>query len=169
MRRFYSRTRVLVHRRVRRTSEGKVSDAAFVHDRSLCAAYLAHAEESPLAEHAPERVRASVFEADAGARDQVFDRVRDQDLSGRRLVRDPHAYLRRDARDLAAYNVALARVEARSHLDAEARGVLDNRVRASARARRAVEYRERAVADHVSLAPAEPLDLLAHVRAQALQ
>src|SRR3712207_1865560 len=129
---------------------------------------LPHAEETPLAEHAPERVRAAVFEADARARYQIFYSVRDQNLARRGLVRDAHAYLGRDAADLAAHDVALARVQPRAHLYAEARGVFDNRVGAAHGARGAVEYRERAVADHVYLAPAEPLDLLADVGAQAL-
>src|SRR5215207_5122174 len=135
----------------------------------LITALTSDSEEAPLAGDSAEGVRAAILEVDAGAGDEVFDGAGDEDFAGGRVVAHGPADLDGEAAHAlrALDEVALARVQPGARLDAEAGRVLRDGAGGAHRARRPVEGGERPLARHVHLAPAEPLDLLADVRAQA--
>jgi hypothetical protein len=121
-----------------------------------------------LAGQALQCVLAPVVEPDAGAGDQVPYRARHQHLVGNRLRGDPGAGVDRDAADLAADHLALARVHPGSDGDPERPDLVEDRPSAADGARGAVEAREEAVAGRVDLAPAEAHELAAGDRVVAV-
>src|SRR5262245_13774570 len=76
-------------------------------------------EELPVAGDALQMVGAAIFEGEAGACDQILYRARDQHLAGSGFGGDPSACVHRDARHLAVHELALARVQAKTHSQAK--------------------------------------------------
>src|SRR6185436_8716615 len=117
--------------------------------------------QAPGPGHALERVLAAVGEADPGADDEVLDGVGDEHLARRRERADARADVDREAADVLADRLALARVEAGAQLDAELPHRVAQLHRAADRARGAVERREDAVAERLHGAAAEARQLRA--------
>src|SRR5438067_11934507 len=107
--------------------------------------------EPPLARHALQLVDAAVLEPEPGAGDEILDRPRDQHLAGTGAAGEPRADVDGKAGDLAVGHLALAGVDSRPHLEAEAAQVLADRAGALDRAARTVEGGEDAVPGGVDL------------------
>src|SRR4051794_20821768 len=117
---------------------------------------LGGGEQSPLVRDPLEAVRAALLEADPGAGDEVLHRARHEHLPRLRKRADSCGDVDRDAADVLADHLHLAGVQPDPHRDARpARGGQD-RLAAPDRPRRAVEGRERAVAERLHLASAVP-------------
>jgi len=116
-------------------------------------------KEGPLSGQAFEDVTAAVLEADAGACDEVFDGVRDQDFAWDGGGGDTGADVNRDAADLFADDFALARVQAAPDFEPERAQLVVNPARAADGAGWPVEGGEEPVARAVDLPPPEPREL----------
>src|SRR4029079_9888830 len=68
--------------------------------------------DAPLAGYALELVQSPVVEREAGARDEILDRLRHEPLAGPCERGDPRAGVDRDAADPGAVELALAGVDA---------------------------------------------------------
>ena len=117
-----------------------------------------HPVQVPPVGDALQLVLAGVLEAEAGARNQVSDRLRDQDLGRGRKRRDPRADIHGDPSDLAADRLDLARVHPAAYLEPEVSNRFADRLCAPDAARGAVERGEEPVAGRVDLGPAEPAE-----------
>src|SRR3954451_20389741 len=117
-------------------------------------------EDRPGAGHAAQRVAAAPVELQARADDRPVDRARGQHLAGLRHPGDARGDVDGHAADVVADQLALARVQPRAQLDAQAADRLHDRARAAQRVgRRTVEGGQERVADGLDLAPAVALDL----------
>src|SRR3954462_3036040 len=127
-------------------------------------------EDRPVAGDAAQLLQAAAVEVEARADDGAGDRPRDEDLPRSRQAGAPRGDVHRHAADVRPDQLALARVQPRADLEAEAVDAVDDRLGAPQRlGRRAVEGDEERVADRLDLMAAEAVDLAADagvVRAQ---
>ena len=98
---------------------------------------------------------ASVLEEEAGAGNEILHRLGDENLGRTCHGGDPGADRPGDPRPLGLDDLALARVQSSSDLDAKAQDALGNLERAANRPGRSVEGRVEAVASRVVLRPPE--------------
>src|SRR5262249_35623017 len=120
--------------------------------------------DPPLARDALELVDATILEGEAGAGDEILNRLRDEHLARPGEGGDSRPGVDGDAADLRAVQLALARVDPRSNLHAELPKRVAGRDRTAHGPSGAVEGREKAVAGAVHLAAAEALELAPHGR-----
>src|SRR5436309_6079915 len=125
--------------------------------------------EPPLPGHPLELARPAVFEAEAGAGDEILDGPRDEDLAGRRRRGDSRADVHGDTGDLLARDFAFARVEPGADDETQSGYRIADRLGAADRARRTVKGGEEAVPRRVDLPPAEAADLVADAILKALE
>src|SRR5206468_5005206 len=93
-------------------------------------------EEAPGSGDALQLLGSTVLELEAGAGHKVPDRAGDQDLTGPCLRGHPGTDMDRDAGELVAEHLALARVQARSELQADSPHGVSNGARAPDRSGR---------------------------------
>src|SRR5262249_34969786 len=118
-------------------------------------------KKTPLPGHAVEVVRATAYEAQAGAGHQVLHRAGDEDLARCAARRHPGADVAADASHVFAHQLALTRVQPGPDLDPERADAVADGARAADGSRRSVEGRKEAIADRLHLAPAEPHEFAA--------
>src|SRR5262245_3491137 len=116
----------------------------------------------PLAGHAFELVPSTVLEGDPGPGDEVLHGLRHEHLVRARKARDASAGVDGEPGDLAADELAFARVHTGPDLEPEQTDTADDRRSAPNRTGRTVERREEAVSRSVDLSAAEMLQLPAH-------
>src|SRR5205823_13387498 len=75
--------------------------------------------QPPLLVDPPQCVQTAILELDSGAGDQIADRARDEHLARPRLRGHPGADMHCETGKLLAEHLALARVDARTHSEAE--------------------------------------------------
>ena len=109
-------------------------------------------------------MRSAWRECDACARREIFDHTGDENFAGPAQGGDPRPDMHRNAGEVAALHVALARVHAGADLEPERADGLGDGQRAANRAGRAVEVRDEAVAGRLRFAPSVTLDELADHR-----
>src|SRR5215204_4266046 len=119
---------------------------------------LGHSEETPVARHPAQLVRAPVLEVDSRADHEVLDRARDEHLAGLGTRHHPGGYVHGEAAQVVAHHLELARVEARAQLEPQLPHGLRDRCRAADRPGGAVEGGEEAVAGALDLAAAVELE-----------
>src|SRR5262249_53017890 len=112
--------------------------------------------EVPFLRHSPERVRPSILEAEAGSRDEVDDRSRDEHLTGPRLIHDPRAQIHRETADITVEQLQLSSVEAAPDLEIQCPDGLGYRACTVDGACRPVERGESSVACVFDDRPAKP-------------
>ncbi len=134
------------------------------HQSSRSTAYSLHSSGTPFSSG-----NAAFAEAEPRAGDEILDGARDEHFSGPRRLRDPGADVDCDPADLAVHHLALARVQAGAHVEAQVANTLGDRTGAADRARRPVETREEAVAGDVELGAAEANELAADQRVMTLE
>src|SRR5262245_43955572 len=96
------------------------------------------------------------------ARHEIPDRARDEHLAGARQRAHARADVDGEAAEVVVEPLALARVEARAHLEAEVGDAVPDRAGRVDRPPRPVEGGEEAVAERLDLLPAEAREALAH-------
>src|SRR5437867_7138897 len=116
-------------------------------------------EDLPLSGNSLQHVASAILELQARAGDQVHHRSGDQDLAGACECGDPGADVDRDARNVGALELDLARVQARSDLQARlADGIADGH-RATDGPSRTVERGQDPVSGRMDLPPPVPGEL----------
>src|SRR6266511_3454042 len=115
-----------------------------------------HRVEPPLAWDALQVRDAAIAEPNAGPRDEVLDRARDEHFTRRRFGRHSRSDMHGDPSDLAVHDLALARVEPSANLQPEVSHGVTDRACAPDRARRPVEAGEEAISCRVDLAARKP-------------
>src|SRR6266478_6681471 len=121
--------------------------------------YRLDGEETPRLGHAAEVVAATICEAQAGARHQIFDRGRHDHLARSGGVHHAGGNVHPDARHVLAPELYLAGMESGADLDAERLHAGRDRLGATDGARRAVEGGQDAVAGVLHQPPTIPLQL----------
>ena len=116
-------------------------------------------EEAPAIGNAFQLVFAGVFEREARARDEVFDRRRDEHVARLGEPGDARSDVDGDPADRIAVELHLARVDPGPDLDTERLHRVGDRLRAADGARGAVERRQEAVAGGIDLTPSVPFEL----------
>src|SRR5215218_4420321 len=115
--------------------------------------------QAPCPGDALERVLAAIGEVDAGADDEVLDRVRDEHLARRRQRTDARTDVDGESADVVADRLALARVQTRAQLDAQIAHCVAQLERTADRPRRPVERCEEGVAERLHRASAVAREL----------
>src|SRR5262245_7729455 len=118
-------------------------------------------KEAPRVRNALEFVLAALAERDAGARDEILDRAGDQDFVGTRQRTDASGDVNRETGEIVAADLALSRVQARSHIDPEGLGGFGDGLGAMNGARRAVEAGQKTIPGRLDLPTAEAAQFVA--------
>src|SRR5829696_1971399 len=126
-------------------------------------------KQPPRARNTLELVLAAVLELDPRTCDEVLHGRRDENFAGSGERSYACADRDGDAGDLVVVQLALARVQAGTKLDAEGAHLLGHGLRAADRPRRAVERGEEAVARSVLFLAAKARELAPHERVMTSQ
>src|SRR5438876_201237 len=118
--------------------------------------------DAPLARHAFQFGNPAIFELQLRTRDEVFDRARHEHLARSGNSGDTRTDVNCDPADLSVDDLALARMQADTDVEAEPADRVADRASAADRPRRAVERREEAIAGRVHLGAAEAAQLAAY-------
>jgi hypothetical protein len=121
--------------------------------RGLAGHGTANAKEVPRLRHAFEFMLASIVELDPRAGHEIFDCGRSENLARLGEGGDASADMDRDPADLAVYQLALAAVQSRPHLDAKLADCLADCARTPNCSRGAIERCEETVACGVHFFP----------------
>src|SRR6266536_4267175 len=121
-----------------------------------------HREEAPLARDALELVLAAILEDQPRACNQILHRAGHQHLARLGARGDASTDIHRYPRELLADDLALACMQARSHLQAEIAHAEIDRACAADGADRAVEGSEETIAGRIQLSAAESIQLRAN-------
>src|SRR5438477_4338981 len=126
-------------------------------------------KQRPLSRDSFERMRAETLEPNSRARDQILDRMRDQDLGGLGQCRYPGRSMHCDTTDVIADKLAFPGVKAGPYLDCKRVNGIGDALRTAYRPRRPVEPGQNAIAGRADLDPAILPKLPAHPPVEPLQ
>src|SRR5262245_29488281 len=114
-------------------------------------------------------MRAARGKSDPRARHEVLDRAGNEDLAGLTQVGDPRPHVYRNAGDVVALHVALARVHAGANLEPERSDCRHHRERAANRASRTIEACQEPIPGRADLPPSVAFELAPYDRMMPAQ